>query len=245
MPTRLNGISSDCRTNTCDREIRRYASGDITDFDLPVFIQKPGAGQTVTLVIGINDFDNAPDGRYEVAAPSTVVISILAPNLSVGRVDLAESSNEGDIVRFQIIPFDELDGSATLDAFPGIMTATISITFANGATSADYQFGGAAVTPVAESNPLFDLYRVRINPFLANSELFQVSVVADTIPEPQLSSANVESIAIHLLRPAADSDGYGVTNEALAALPLALANLPAAANFVAADSDVQADGGRG
>ena len=253
VPDDLDAFGSTCvrGESTCARPIREYvddANEDIAAFDLPFYISSStNAGRLFTLTIAIGDFEDAPGGAYAVADPASVVITILAPNLSVGRVESAESSNEGDIVRFQIIPFEELNPNTTLTAFPGIMDATVSITFADGASSADYELQNninAAVTRLAESNSSFDLYRIRITRSSARS-IFQVSVVADTIPEPQLSSDNAESITVHLLSPAAVSDvGYRVTEAARVGLPLILGNAPAAANFVEENSDVQ-EGGSG
>ena len=236
VPTRLNGISSDCGngTNTCDREIREYASGDITDFELPVFLSgRANAGQLITLAIDISGFDPAGSLPYAVADPASVVISILAPNLSVGRVNPAESSNEGDIVHFEFTPFDELDGSE-LPAFPGQVFATISITFADDATSADYELqnnAGVAIAPVVQPDSSVDVYRIEIAPFRADSELFQVSVVRDASAEPLADAVDAESITINLLRPAAVSEGYGVTDAATVGLPLALGNAPVIVGF--------------
>ena len=86
VPTRLNGISSDCGgLITCDRRIVNYvraraadrdeeeedrnADGDIVAFNLPVFIQRSGAGQTVTLVIVLTTLILRPMGLTKLPLP--------------------------------------------------------------------------------------------------------------------------------------------------------------------------------
>ena len=134
----------------------------------------------ITLTAGIANFDTS----YIFAEPTSVVISILAPNLAIGEMtEFPVGAAEGEVMEFGITATDPGDSDITV-AFPGVVSVTISILLANEATSADYElqnFEGTAIDAV-DADDAFDLYTLVIDPADANSHSFQVSVVRMPTP---------------------------------------------------------------
>ena len=166
--------------------------------------------------------------------PTSVVISILAPNLAIGEVGgFPNGAAEGGVMEFEILATDPRDDDTAAD-FPGVMSVTISInSFANGATSADYELldsVGDAIDATV-STDVFDLYPLVIDPADANSHFFQVFVSRDANAEPLVSDVNAESITIALAEPSAVSAGYRRLPSELAGLTRRLGNAPVIVGF--------------
>ena len=233
--------AANCNSTACSLVVDDYGTDPIADFSIPITLSQADAGRLITLTASLADFDDAPGGAYTFAAPASVVISIRYPRLNLRQNGgNSAGANEGEVMNFEIVPLDENGGTGIL---PGIMTATVSIVFANDATSADYQLqnSGNAAINAEDSDDDFDLYEIVINPAVAASRLFQVSVATDTIAERRLSNTNAEAITLRLAQPNL-SNGYQATLAAVDGLSRILGNAPAVANFVEEDSDVQAGG---
>ena len=96
-PSDEGGIPA-CDSTACSLVVDNYGTGDIGTFAIPITLSREDAGRRITLIAGITLFDTT----YIFAEPTSVVISILAPNLAIG-----ETSNfpigvaEGGVMEFE------------------------------------------------------------------------------------------------------------------------------------------------